>query len=481
MPDNNNNSIASSPGSQEYPEELKNKAREFFNRGSELAYTLNYDYAIEMYLDGLSYWPDALEEGHKPLREIAFRRQMAGGKKSGFGDGAKWKKASDKHPKDAMLKAEYMLSKDPTNQGHMMDMIKGTVEGNFLETSLWMLDVLFDSNLHINKPAWKTYIFLRDFYIKVNNYPRALQACQLALQQRPNDDALQNSVRDLSAQATMQTGQYDGGGDFTASIKNKEAQEKLQQEYISVKSDDYVADAIAQAQKEYEENPTLPGKISKYVTELCRTEKDVNENKAIEILEKAHSELGQFSYMQQSNEIRIKQLKRRGRTLQKQYKNDPGNKELARQLSEIGRDILQSEIDHYKLCVENFPTDMRMKQEYGKRLMQAKQFDEAIPLLQEARSDPRYRIEALSCIGRCFFFKEWYADAVETFDQALGLLENKESGLGKELLYNLGRAHEEDKNLEEALNYFRKVAQIDFNYLDARNRIDSLRKKLRET
>jgi len=66
---------------------------------------------------------------------------------------------------------------------------------------------------------------------------------------------------------------------------------------------------------------------------------------------------------------------------------------------------------------------------------------------------------------------------VETFEQAYELLENKESATAKELLYNLGRSHEADENLEDALNYYRKVAQIDYNYRDARKRVDALRQQ----
>ena len=64
---------------------------------------------------------------------------------------------------------------------------------------------------------------------------------------------------------------------------------------------------------------------------------------------------------------------------------------------------------------------------------------------------------------------------METFTQALELVESQESALAKELRYNLGRAYEADGNIEEALISFRKVAQIDFNYLDVRKRIDELR------
>ena len=73
------------------PEELKKRAQGLFTKANEVAYALQYDYAIEMFLDGLAAWPTALEEGHKPLRDIALRRQAGGGKKSGFGDKSKFK------------------------------------------------------------------------------------------------------------------------------------------------------------------------------------------------------------------------------------------------------------------------------------------------------------------------------------------------------------------------------------------------------
>ena len=107
----------------EFPEELKTKARVFFAKAAEVAYTLNYDFAIEMYLTGISYWPDALEEGHQLLWEVAMHRQESGGKKSGFGDGSKYKKGG-KNIRDVMLKAEYLLCKDPSNAGHLSDLVK---------------------------------------------------------------------------------------------------------------------------------------------------------------------------------------------------------------------------------------------------------------------------------------------------------------------------------------------------------------------
>lgn len=463
------------------PEQLKTRARDFFKRGAEVAYTLNYDYAIEMYLDGLSFWPTALEEGHKPLFEIALRRKEQGGKKSGLTDTTKYKKMSTKNPKDAMLRAEYLFAKDPQSQGHMADVVKHALAANFRNVAHWMNDILFNNNLQREKPDLKIYLFVRDAYIKLENYGRALHACQMALQMKPKDDALQQSVRDLSAQATMQQGRYDEEeGDFTRSIKDRDKQQQLMEELRDVKSEDYKTQAMQTARQEYEEEPTVPGKINKLVTTLIGTDQEENENEAIKILEKAYHDLGQFSFKQKIGEIKIRQSARKIRALQDQYKKDPGNDQLKQEYAQASKALLKSELEHYRSCVEHFPTDMKLKYEYAYRLMKAGRYDDAIPLLQESRSDPRHRIASLNCIGRCFFYKEWYTDAIETFEQALQHLENKEGAVGKELLYNLGRSHEANEDLEEALGFYRKVVQIDFNYQDARKRIDSLRKKIDE-
>ena len=261
-----------------YPEELKAKARGFFAKAAEVAYTLNYDYAIELYLDGLSFWPNSVEEGHKPLMEIALRRQTSGGKKSGFGDSSKYKKVSGKNPRDAMLKNEYLMSKDPGNQSYMTGMIKAAIECEYKDTAIWMADILFEHNLHHDKPSFNTYIFLRDTYAGLEVYNRALQACQLAMQIKPKDANLQDSVRDLSAQTTLQQGRYDDDGDFRDSIKDRESQAKLQDQESLIRSVDVMKDAIEEARKEYDLEPTVPGKIDKFVATLCDTEEDENEN-----------------------------------------------------------------------------------------------------------------------------------------------------------------------------------------------------------
>ncbi len=259
-PEENNNPNPAGKMEQ-FPEELKAKAREFFKRGEEVAYAQNFDYAIELYLDGLSFWPEAVEEGHNPLRNISLRRNASGGKSSGLADGSKYKKSSGKHPKDALLKAEYLLSKDPGNVSHMQGVIKGAADSGYKETTLWMGAILFDAIRQKDKPSFKTIVFLCDAHSQVEAYSKALQICQYALTIKPNDTAMQDRMRDLSAQATLERGNYDGDSDFRDSIKDRDEQDRLHASDNLVKTEDALADSMARAQAEYEENPTIPGKV----------------------------------------------------------------------------------------------------------------------------------------------------------------------------------------------------------------------------
>jgi len=229
-----------------------------------------------------------------------------------------------------------------------------------------------------------------------------------------------------------------------------------------------------------EASPTVPGKINKLVDVLCETEKPEDEKEAIEILELAFEQTQQFRFQQRRGEIRIKQLSRRVRRSRRALKDAPENAENKAKAQESARQLLRVELDHYKLCFENYPTDMGIKCEYGKRLFQAKQYEEAIPIFQQSRTDPRFRVRSLHYIGLCFFHTEWYPESITSFGEALEAVDNKEDDTGKELRYHLGRAHEEEGQIAEALEQYRKIAQIDYNYRDVKSRVDTLRKTTKE-
>ena len=62
------------------------KAAKWFQRARELGDKRQFDYAIEYYVNGLEFWPEAVEEACKPLHGCAVARRQTGGKKPGLKD-----------------------------------------------------------------------------------------------------------------------------------------------------------------------------------------------------------------------------------------------------------------------------------------------------------------------------------------------------------------------------------------------------------
>jgi tetratricopeptide (TPR) repeat protein len=79
----------------------------------------------------------------------------------------------------------------------------------------------------------------------------------------------------------------------------------------------------------------------------------------------------------------------------------------------------------------------------------------------------------------CFFLKGWHEDAIDIFQRALKACPTQESAIAKDIKYNLARAYEESDQKPQALELYRKLAQIDFSYKDVGQRIDILRKDVK--
>lgn len=180
---------------------------------------------------------------------------------------------------------------------------------------------------------------------------------------------------------------------------------------------------------------------------------------------------------QRAGLIKIKQIKRKIRQAKSALEANTNDEQARSEVVQLVGKLKDVELDHYRLCVENYPTDLQLKYEYGTRLLQNNRSDDAIPFFQEAQRDPRNKIAAMNKIGLCFFTKNWFSDATDIFTQAMGLHEIKDDGISKELRYNLARSYEENGDTQKALEIYRKIAQLDFGYRDVHQRVDNLRKK----
>ncbi len=454
------------------------KARTWFTKGQGLAQNKNYDYAIECYITGLEYWPEAVEEGHKPCRAAALFR---GGQKVSFSDTMKYK-TNLKDARKALLNAEMLLSKDPRNVGYMEAMFRNAAKAGFNLTTMWIGEIFAEGVYREEKPNVARYELLRTVYeeladriaatdlkMAIEAMDRAVDAMSRLRSHKPTEMKYNNELRNLAGKLTILKGRYSNADSFRDSVRDSDAQMELHDKDRLFTSDSRMDDMIRTARQRYEADSGDPRNINNLVDLLCRREAKEEEREAMEILLKAFKETDEYRHKMKAEDIRIKQLKRKARAIAASGDRQAATEHLRKQL--------EFELGVFKERCRRYPTDLGMRFQYGVRLFQARRFDDAIPVLQEARSEPKNRVRCALYIGRSFFEKGYHSQAIDTYKDALESYETPDDELGKDLHYRLGRAYEEGGQFEEALKVYGLLLKWDYNYRNGeiRKRINDLR------
>ena len=474
------------------PEDVRKIATKFFERAVTVADTRNYDYAIELYIQGLDKDPEAIENGHKTLREISIKRLATGGKKPGFLETLKHGTSSKKDPIHAMLNAEYLLAKDPLNIIYIEALVKSADQAELPETLFWAIKVFVDLARQEKKPNLNRLLTIKNYseklgehYESVKNVDKAIAsfefgvtALEIGLQTEAGRNMDFTSLqRDLAGRLTILRGKYEHAETFRDSIKDADGQKYLHDKSRKIMGEEQQDDVIERARKELEENPSVTGKINNLVDLLLKRGKPEDEAEAISILEDNFNKSKQYTYKLRADDIRIRQLNRAAVEIKHKLEKQPTDAAMKAEYQQAVAKLDTYELGVYKERVDAYPTDSKLKFEYGRRLYKVKQYDEAIPVLQIVFGDPRYGAKARYFIGACFFQKGWYPQAIDILNEGIKSLETLNDSMGKDMHYMLGRSYEASDQKDDAMKIYNKLIQLDFNYRDVRQRIDTLRQQ----
>ena len=442
------------------------KGTAFFERADEVAEMGNWEFAIELYLEGIQREPDNLVRGHQKLREASLRRKLSGGKPAGMME--QLKRRPGKDPLTNLINAEYLLAKDPGSLACMEAVLKAAQAMDLKDVLLWMSLTVLDAQRKSAKPSKRVLMLLAGSLAGAAEYGAALEACRMVKQISPDDATLDQLMAELSAKQTIKRGRYDQDGDFTKGVKDMGKQQELIQKDSLLQESSYLEQQIAKARSDYLAAPNEPGKVIALVEALLKIEDDAHENQAIEVLSRAHSQIGTYQFKMRIGDIHIRQMDRQRRGLQ--AAGDQAGVE------ELNRRQLAFELEEYAERCVNYPTDLSLRFELGTRQFRAGKYDEAIGAMQQARRDPRRQLQAITILGQSFAKKGWLPEAAETLEQAFAHEMTESQSLA--MRYALGDVLEQMGQFPRALEQFSKVAQADFAYKDVRSRVENIRKKI---
>lgn len=463
-----------------FTDEEKDKARKWFAQGRTVGEKRNYDYAIECYITGLKFWPEAVDEGLKPLRAMSFGRTGAGGKKEGPLKAMKLSTSGADH-KQAMLNACTLLSKDPSNALYMEQFMKNAVLSRYDDAVMWIGELYWNWLKQDKKAKPQLLMQLSQWYeeiadrcaareehnVAVEAYERSLHPLDVLKATQSTDREVMDALRNVSGKLAITKGRYQTAGDFRESMRDEEGQRDIHDADRLVQSDERLDELIAKAKADHEATPEVGAKLIKLADLLCKREVDETENEAIDLLLKEHERTKNYRFKQSADDIRLRQL---GRHLRKLREADDKNgvRRMTVQYLKFG-------IDAYRERVRQYPTDFRVKFQLAVRLMQAGLLDEAIPLFQESRTDPKLKTRCNLYVGQCFFETRNHKQAIASFEEALAGIQVAGDELSREVHYGLGRACEAHGKTERALELYNQLLQWDYNFKDTRVRVEKLR------
>jgi tetratricopeptide (TPR) repeat protein len=454
-------------------DEDRKKAARFFDHAKSVAATGQYDYAIEMYVNGLTLNPEDLDN-HKALREMSLKRKVSGGKDMGMFERRKFP-TSTKDEKLNMLNAERQLAFDPGNTGFMLVFAQSALRAGFFKTTNWIADLLLKANAESAKPDYNKFIMLKDVYKGLGDFKQASDCCSAALELRPDDMELKGEMKNLAADHTMSKGRYITAKNFKESIRDMDAQQQLLDAEKDVRSEDMVLRRIRDAKAEWVANPNDSGKFSKFIDALKATESLEHENVALEQLDAMFKKTNQFKWRAKAGEIKLAQLIRMERSMRADVLANPTDPQRKKEYQQFVAEKTQSELDEFKLISENYPTDTNSRFEMAKRMFMLSQFQDVIPVLQQVRIDPKHRAPAGTLLARAFLEAGFADEAVDTLKTIIDEYPAKGDEKSKEMTYYFGRALESKGDIATALKQYSLVAQMEFKYKDVQDRVKRLR------
>ena len=302
------------------------------------------------------------------------------------------------------------MSRDPSAPATWRHIIAAALAGQWTAVVDWAGKILFEINRQGKKPSKDVYAFLMNSFAQARLFNEAVKACQMALSLDPQNNQLQEALRDLwpeyhpagplrRGRLVHQVGGRPEGPDGAAQGQPDRPGPHLH------------GGAGRQGPRQYEAEPTVAGKVNALVDALIRFDNEAYENEAIDVLLKAFKESAAYRYKMRVGDIKMRQMSRQYQKLLK-----AGDKEAAKDLA---RQQLAFELQEFIERAANYPTDLGLKFELGRRQFLTGQHDEAIGSLQQARRDPKRRLAAMNYLGLAFFKKGWQTEAADTFQQAL--------------------------------------------------------------
>ena len=453
------------------------KAQNFTNRGRQAMEGGKFDFAAEMFMQALSFVPDALET-RRMLRaaQIAkFRRNPPSalalklqGISNYFARQKVFSLIKNNQAVEAMAEAEKLLMINPLDADTIECAVKAAEAAGKPEAAAISVEAAYECGN--SDPALLERV--ASYYTLAKRFDKARDAYHKLAALKPGDQRILQLLKNTEAQATMSAGWNDAvgkKGGYQKILANKEQAKKLDQQnkamVVGEDAEALIQEKLAQIEKE-------PGNMNFYRALARIYIQNKRFGEAIETLEKAvalNSSDPELDRMLSSTrtadyEFRIQKLK------------DEGKEDEA---AELEAEKNQFVFDDLAARVERYPNDLHLRFELGLQYYTYEYYDEAVQHLQLAQKSPKDRLESLYYLAMCFVKKGQNDMGVMQLETARDQIPTMDE-LKKKIVYQLGLCAEDAGDYEKAYAYYKDVYSTDVTFADLNTRMLDVAAKLKK-
>jgi tetratricopeptide (TPR) repeat protein len=459
------------------------KARKFFEYAKTVHETTNYEYAMQLWLNGLRHDPGNVQALESFMSSCQHFLAASGGKSLGKDTVRLFSGRGDV---ERYLLALLQWGMRPADATLAVRAADSAARLGLAEPTYWIGSAAMGAVGGEKRPRKDLFVRLKEIFIKVGAYDKAVEAGEAAVRLDPTDGPLIAEIRNLAAQATMSRGGFEDtgqAGGFRANIRDADRQRMLEEQERIVKTDETIDRLVLAAEADYRSRSEDPAAINVYAKRLLERGRPEDEKRAREVLRHAYETTRQFRFREMDGDVRLRQAHRKLMEYKHVAESNPDNPGAQEMYRKAQQSFLKIELEEYQARVDAYPTDLGYKFELGKRFYQAGEFEQAIAMFQRSQEDVKRRVESLKYLGQSFMQIGWVDEAVHTFRQAMDHHHVHTDETGLDLRYGLLTAlqakAEADRDLsiaEEADRLASSIAIQQINFRDIRARRDVLKK-----
>ncbi len=450
--------------------DLAPQLRSLWLKGVSAYQLKNFDYTVSLILSVVKQAPEFLD-GRKLLRRA--EAEAAKGQKKGLFSGGlnlfKGGANSKKEPWEGIAELEEtVFQKDPYNINANQALHDYATRAGNTILAAFALETIREGRPNNTRNLHR----LADHYMAHEQPEKASDVYRQIIRVDATDMDAVKGEKDAAAKTSMMRQGWQEEGGFRNAMRNKDEAQNLENQTRQGMTREQMENLLSQFAEEYEKDKNNVNVVKRIADIYDRME------------EPEHA-LSYYDWAAQLNpadislKARVEQMRNRVAEIQLQRMeaeieaapNAPDIDEKRAHMQAIKIERLATVLVDAKNRVERNPTDKQFRFEYAAVLFKSEQFREAIPELQQAKSNPHIRNKALLMLGKCFERLNMNDLAENSLSEAVKEITsfNNEK---KEVLYELGLIYEKSGKKDSYLNCMKEIYNSDYGYRDVAKRVE---------